>query len=586
MKPLNTIVLLLLLLGLGALIHWQLAKEDRGGVDVDLRLFEGVDVRQVTTMRIDNIERSLNLRLERDVQGEWYITDPIVYPATRSIVKLLLDDIAAAKVMVVPEVEWGEEELGFAPPKVVLEIDEKTTDGLETHRVEIGAKDIDGKRVHLRVDGRYLRALVRLYTTLNRDLHEFRSQRAMNLPPLEIVEVHRTGSVIHEIESEPVDYTTQAFLDGDTWRSTVPYGALLDPMDISVLVMGTAALKIDRFIEDDAVDLADYALDQPLIRIELVTRSGAREALLLSRRGNSGRWYVKRESAPHVWMIEPEKAGRLLYPFDQMIERHFMRATRRDVTALNLTRPGNELRLERGARGWTVARQSEGGEWSSPVPASWREIEDVLARLEELEVGGFFLDEPAPESSTSVDWPYGVRVEAAGRVAGGRIGGAYEDAEGQAAVLFQRDGDEVVGWIDPWLGELARMRLDQLRSTDLLMLDEVELSGLVLSRGEEKRSYQRDNRGIWREVGVEDEAVELLPLLDPLIFLRASEHLEEPEELIDPISVEFRRFRGDPVSFVVGSGEGELTARIAIGEGVSVAKVGELHERLVGLFTP
>ncbi len=586
MKPLNTIVLLLLLLGLGTLIHWQLAKEKGGEVDVDLRLFEGVDVRQVTTMRIDNIERSLNLRLERDVQGEWYLTDPIVYPAARSIVKLLLDDIAGAKMMVVPEEEWGEEELGFAPPKIVLEIDEKTADGLETHRVEIGAKDIDGKRVHVRVDGRYLRALVRLYTTLNRDLHEFRSQRAMHLAPQEIVEVHRTGSVIHEIESEPVDYTTQAFRDGDSWRSTVPFEALLDPLDISVLVMGTAALNVDRFVEDEVVDLADYALDQPLVRIEVVTSSGARETLLLSRRGNSGRWYVKRDGAPHVWTIEPEKAGRLLYPYEQMLERHFMRATRRDVTALTLTRPGSELRLERGARSWTVARKPEGGEWGPALPASWREVEDVLARLEELEVGGFFLDRPIPEAPAPGGWEWGVRVEAAGRAAGGSIGGACQGAEGQDGVLFRRDGDEVVGWIDPWLAELAGKRLDQLRSTDLLMLDEVELSGLVLSRGEEERSYQRDNRGIWREVGVETEAVELLPLLDPLIFLRASEHLEEPEELVDPISVEFRRFRGDPVSFTVGRGEGELAARIAIGEGVSVAKVGELHARLVGLFTP
>lgn len=586
MKLGNTLALLALLLAVGAVVLWQLRSEKEGVHDVDLRLFEGVDVNRVTAIRVDNIRRSLNLRLERDAAGEWYITDPILYPAAPSIVKLLLEDVAGAKMMTVPQAEQGEEELGFDPPDVVLEVDEKTDAGTVTHRVEIGARDLDGTRVNVRVDGRYYRALVRLYTTLNRDLPEFRSLQALSIPPQEVVEVHRTGEVIEAIEQPPVDYETHAFLDGDTWRSTLPYEATLDPLDFSVLLAGTAGLRIDRFVEDEPSDLADYALDHPLVRVEVVARSQERQALLLSRRGNAGAWFLMREGAPHVWRIEDEKAGRILYPFALMLERHFMRVTRRDVEALTLSRPGSEVRVERRGVAWTVAERRGGGEWGVPGAASARAIEDALARLEELEVGGFFVDEPAPPDALAAGWPAGVRIEGAGRSWGGGLGGGVEREDGEDAVLFRRDGDEVVGWIDPWLAELARTPLDLLRSTDLSLLVEVELTALSISRGDERRRYERDRRGIWREVGHEEEAVRLLPLLDPLIFLRASEHLATPEELVDPIEVEFTRFQGAPVRFRVGGGgtTAAPASRIELGGGVSLAKIADLHERLAGLL--
>jgi hypothetical protein len=582
MKLRTTLFLLLLLIGLAAVVKWQLRTEDQVH-EVDLRLFAGVELEAVRTIRVDNIERSLNVRFERDSAGEWYITDPIRYPARRAVMDLLTQDIATAKALVVSEAEWGEEELGFDPPKIVMEVDEVTEAGVVTTRVEIGAKDLDGVRVNVRVNGRYLRALMRLYTTLSRDLHGFRSRRAISLPLADIVEVHRTGSVLYEIDGEAEDLLTHAFRIGDSWRSTHPFDAQLDPLDIGVLVFGTGGLRIDRFVEDDAVDLSEYALDRPLVEIELVTNASVRETLLLSRIGNSSRWFAMRKGEPFVWAIEPEKAGRLLFPFEGMLERHFMRATRQDVTGVRLTRPGGMIRLDRGLRGWQVAEKRGGGTWSSPSPADPRAVEDLLARLESLEVSRFFVDEPAPPT----DWERGVEVEVGGALFGGRLGAAFTDEEGNTGVLFRRDGDDVIGWIDPWLAEAAEMDLDLLRSTHLSTVEEVELSGLTLIRGEQRLAFGRDRRGIWRQEGEDREAVELLMLLDPLLFLRAGEHLGGDGNLNDPIAVEFRRFNGSTVTFTVGLGtaaDGTSRSEIAIGAARSTAKVGDLHAQLVQLF--
>ena len=127
----TTLLLLILVLGLAGAVFWQKGREAAGVVDVDVPLFEGLDPAKVRVIRIDNIPRSVNVRLERDRAGVWYLTDPIEYPADQGVMNILFQDIAYGRAMVVPEEEWGETELGFDPPEMVLELDEERPDGIE-----------------------------------------------------------------------------------------------------------------------------------------------------------------------------------------------------------------------------------------------------------------------------------------------------------------------------------------------------------------------------------------------------------------------------------------------------------------------
>ena len=586
----TTLFLLVIALGLGAAIFWQLRQESRGEHIVDVRLFEGVDPARVQTIRIDNIERSTVMRLERDSRGVWYITDPIVYPADAGRVDSLMADVATGRAMPMPEHQWSAEELGFAPPKIVLEVDELTEDGLRTHSVEIGAPDLDRVRVHVRMDGVYYRALRRLYTNLNYSLEEFRSVRAMGIRGDDVVEVHRTGKVLHEIDGEEQDTDFHAYRERTIWRSMGMTEALLDPMDVGVVVFGAAGLKIDRFVEDAPSDLSRYALDDPLVRIELKLGNGAREVLLLSRIGNRPPWFAKLESAPHVFRVEEQSALRLLYPFEAMLDTRFCRVRRGDVDALILTDANRELRLERRESGWVAMDRSDGGAWSQPTAADGHRVEVALAQLEALEVQRFELNTTFPRESARL----AVRIEVGGEALGGRLGPLTADVDGIEGRLFQRDKDEVTAIIDPWLAELAESPLADFRSTELLSLVETELRGLRLLRAGRALEYERDGRGIWRAAGESMEAVELLALLDPLLFLRAAEHLAGPGTAdaqepgpSPPISVSFSHDDGREVTFAVHLGKdegGDTRSEIWFGAARSVARVDDLYQRLSELF--
>ena len=360
---LKTTLLLLVLLALlaGAMLFQKESEATKALVDV--RLFGDADASQVETIRIDNIQRSYNLRLERDSQGVWYMTDPIRYPADMGTLRILLEDIAGARGLVVPEQEWGAKELGFDPPRIVVEVDERTPTGMRTHQVEIGAPDMDRVRLNVRVDGLYLRSLVRLYTTLNYILDDFRSKRALTIAGEDVIEVHRKGHIVFDVEEEAQDLELHAIRDGLDWRSLTPVQSLLSGMDLGILVFGSSRLLVSGFVDDEVVDLAPYGLDYPEARIDLKTSSGLTEVLLLSRVKLHGTWYAKRQDAPFVWSLDPESALRVLYPTEEMYDRNFMRALRRDVNSVELdSGTGTQVLLERIGEGWVVQGSVDGVE--------------------------------------------------------------------------------------------------------------------------------------------------------------------------------------------------------------------------------
>jgi hypothetical protein len=575
MKFSTTLLLLVVVTLLAGAIYWQTRKE-QAEHQVELALFEGVDLSRVQRIRVDNIERSYNLRLERDGAGVWYITDPITYPANSGVVGALLEDVQRARALVVSGEEAGARELGFTPPKIVLEVEEALPEGLRVHEVEIGATDLDGIRLNVRKDGRYLRTLVRLYTTLDRILQDYRSMRALTIPGDEVVEVHRTGRVQYELEDEFQDLEFHAYRDGLAWRATTPWQALLSAMDVGVVVYGATRLDVTRFVEDEVRDPAVYGFDVPEVRIDLKTGDGRGEILLLSRASIDGGWYAMRSDAPHIWALGEESALRLMYPSEAMVDLRFMRAMRREVQGLRLvSESGGELLLEREGEGWTVAERLSGGEISTPLIADAGRVEDELARLEGLEL------RPLPEGESRPREPEfrsAIYLDHGRESLGGRLA-----PEGDG-VLFQRVGDELLLLADAWLIELAQTPMSEFRSRNLVLLVENETRGLRLVRGERVLEYERDERGIWRLTAEEaEEAEELLALLDPLIYLKAESFLPAETRLADPIEVVFERFAGPPLRYVLGT-DADSSSLAEVGGAFSRLRVADLHARVAAMF--
>jgi hypothetical protein len=230
------------------------------------------------------------------------------------------------------------------------------------------------------------------------------------------------------------------------------------------------------------------------------------------------------------------------------------------------------LRVERSGERWSVRVDDD-----PPFVADTGRVEDTLSRLEQSELAGFDLERRAGE--VTLEWS--VLIEAGGRRLGGRLGATAEEGEDGPVLIYRRLGDDVLGLAEPWLGELVSAPADWWRSLELLSVEEIDIVRLTLRRGERARSFTRGERGRWTPAGEEREAVELLGVLDPLLFLRAVRYLQPdapgPVELIE-VSLE----RRDGSRLVASIGRGPEGAAQAVIEGRGAVLRAEGLHRLLG----
>lgn len=578
--------LALLLCALGGAAWWQLEREREGVFALEVPLFEDVGRADVTAITIDNLERSVRVRFERREDG-WWIVDPLETRADGATLERLLEVVERNLGLVVPRSEADPARLGLDPPRAIVDVHVQRDGRAERLRVEVGRRDLDGRSLFVRTRGRVLRTLQTLDTQVDQEVQDYRSKRIFDLAGESVIEVNRVGRYRPSIDVEPIDMTLMAVREGASWRLLQPYQALLDPMAVAVLVAGAARLPADTFVEDAAPDVGRYGLDEPELSIELVTSGGRRATVHLARPGGGSNWLATREDRRTVVSIAPEDAPALLIPVEAMFDSILLRLARTEIDGLVLVTPERELELARRARGsWTVReRTAEESGYGPTHPVDPQRVDGLLARLEGAELQGFLPDFPWPADAPRLE----VRVQARGHEFGGRLGPETADPDGGVARLFQREGDEVVALVGPWLAELAATPMSELLDPRLLALEEIHLGALSIEGARGRARFTRDERGRWSRTGEAGEATELLGLLDPLLFLRASQHLDPAlaPALEDPLEVVFERSLGGRTLLRVGlgrDGEGRPRAEAEVEGSRAVLRVQDLHRRLSELL--
>jgi hypothetical protein len=165
-------------------------------------------------------------------------------------------------------------------------------------------------------------------------------------------------------------------------------------------------------------------------------------------------------------------------------------------------------------------------------------------------------------------------------------GGTFGGPGDQGGIRFQRDNETVVGIVDESVRDLARSPASSFWSTSIVEIPEVDAQTLTLRRGNEEVVFVRGPRGAWMRKGRQDEARELQPVLDPLVFLRASAHVESTSEpLAEPIEVHWT-LTAAKKDLVIGILEKDGAKQVVCDfEGRrSVLQRQDLHDLLSGLF--
>ncbi|MCP3916648.1 MAG: DUF4340 domain-containing protein [bacterium] len=581
MNKITTLVLLALVVGLGFLAKAKLASEAAAPQLVPEPLFPHLEMRRLTGLFIDDVERSVHVKLVREGRA-WKLTDPLEYPAATESMRLILDPLARAVAMPVPAAEAESLAADFDPPRAILDVIETMEDGEERRtRLELGPLDIDGMSVNVRIRDRYFRTLRNLDTAVKREVNDFRSKKLFEMDPAEIVEIHRAGYHFGAQTSKPLVF--DAYRRGTAWQIERPWRAQGDLDTLGVWAAVLSNLSVRSFVRDHEGPLTEFGLEEPQASIELMDRHGDVQKVVFSN--HRGTWFFKIDTEPNVYELEAVEVNKCFAAAPDFLDHNFTRAFRGEIDEVLLATDSGELRLTQNKleNTWTVAEKPWGEDvWSVDVPAGQPKIDDLLAMLEQERIAHYQLDgSEVSEHFPSDASKRGFWLTYRGEVQGGRLGALVTTEAGSAVVKYLRDGDQLVAFAPAALDAIAHLELGDLMSFDLFRLDETQLSRLVLRAGGVQREFTRAQQGTWKYTDVDAAATELYPVLDSLFFLRATEHLEAAEatELVEPVTVEITSAAGPHIARIGKTAAGRVEAEVLGAR--SVLENQELHGKLL-----
>lgn len=592
MNRLSTLLLFLVVLGLGAAVWFQTEREVSEVPQAKVSLFEGLGVSDLTRIRIDNLDRSIHISIDRDSTGRWVLTDPIAYPVREDMFVQLLGVLKQNEAWRVPASQEQGVLEDVERPRAVLELFTGEGGATKAHTLRIGGVDADGQRVNAISDGRPVRTWRNIETVLETSVLDWRSRKVFNLRPDEVREIRRAGFDPLPDEMAELGLLTRKSLDG--WVVEHPRRFLGDPAYIQLWSTLLTRLSVDRFISDmPEPDLELYGLAAPAFTLSIVGAGGRTETLEVGKPSiGSGAYFARRKDSQFIWTLEERDMSQLFHQPEELFDPVLVRLAHENMERIFLQGASVELRLTQDLRhrSWSVAWRSVGdvpSEWTAELPAAEEGIDHVLSVLgQERGVAKYLWKRPVEEA-----FPVGARlpsiwVESGGARYGGRLGPDYVSPNGTPAHLFLRGDENVVCLVPSEVAGLLELQPEGLLSLQLTELSEPTLQRIEIQRGDSTRAFKKTIQSTWLHADLETDALpELLPVIEHLFFLRAASHLPRAEsvELEDVVSVRVFDRKDGVTQFDVGrTPDGEV--RALFGSRQSVLVHAPLHAGLLKIM--
>lgn len=442
----STIVLIVVLAGLGGYIYFVDSKRPEPGID------GGPAKEKVYSLAVDAVDEvkltyNGETSLLRKSEGGWKMIQPAETEADPAEAVSLAQALANLElVRVVDENPTDLAQFGLAKPPIAVEFKA----GGVTGSLMLGDKNATQGEIYAQKNGEKAVFLVSSFqeTNFNRTPFDLRDKKILKFD-------REKADALTLVRG---DHTMELARAGSDWRVVKPVPSRSDYSAIEGLLTRLSTSNMSKLVETDAKDLAKYGLDQPVMTIT-VGAGSARTVLAVGKTEND-QTYARDASRPLVFTVDTTLQGDLTKSFDEYRKKELFELRSFYVTKIRavLDAPGGpktyELEKVKGEKAgdpdtWKVSRV--GG---ASHTANAEALDDLLAKLVALKAESFVdakgktgLDKPALVISASFDDGKFERV---------RFGQVGEAAFGK------RDDEASVAKIDKASMEAAMLAFDMV----------------------------------------------------------------------------------------------------------------------------
>ena len=180
------------------------------------------------------------------------------------------------------------------------------------------------------------------------------------------------------IKSESGDHTTLK-KSGSDWQIVQPVAAKPDPAEVSGLTSNLSSLEVQRVIDENPSDVAEYGLAQP--RVDVTFKAGGQQHTL----------HIGRKTPPGTDLYARIDDQKRVFLISSYLDSTFNRGTfdLRDKTVLSLNRDAIDA-LTIAAPDRTLKVTKSGSDWRVAEPVNARAdvsaIESLISRLSTLQM--------------------------------------------------------------------------------------------------------------------------------------------------------------------------------------------------------
>ena len=287
----STIVLLVLLAGIGGYIYFVESERDPAAADAKPKAFTELSADAIEEIRIKNADGETS-HLQK-VGDNWQLLAPSKAAADNGVVGTVTSNLSTLEVQrVVDENPSDLKQYGLEPARV--DISFRLKDQKDFQQLYVGEKTPTGGDVFARRPNEKRVFLISSY------LESIFNKSAFDLRDKAVLKFDRAAA--DRITVTEGASTIEFTKNGMDWRIAKPVSARADFAAIEGLLTRLSSTFMQKIVEPEAANVAKYGLDRPALTASVM--GGGQTATLAIGRTEDGARFARDSGRPEVFTVE------------------------------------------------------------------------------------------------------------------------------------------------------------------------------------------------------------------------------------------------------------------------------------------
>jgi hypothetical protein len=362
----STIVLLVVLAGLGGYIYFVESERDPAAADAKAKAFNELAVDNIEEIRIKNADGETS-RLQR-VGTDWQILEPNKAAADNGVVGTVTSNLSSLEVQrVVDENPTDLKQYGLEPARI--DVSFRLKDQKDFQQLLVGEKTPTGGDVFAKLPNEKRVFLVSSYleSIFNKSAFDLRDKAVLkyNREAAERISVVEGASALEFARN------------GMDWRIAKPITARADYAAIEGLLTRLSSTFMQRVVEHEPASLAKYGLDRPVLTASVI--GGGSTATLLLGRTDEGVRFAKDSNRPEVFTVEETLFTELSKDAPDYRRKDLFDARSFTANRVEVRRGADTLAFDKSGTGESETWKNAAGQ-----TVDLMKVEDLLSKLTNL----------------------------------------------------------------------------------------------------------------------------------------------------------------------------------------------------------